>query len=143
MSSFLRKNNFVPIPLSKFVSKFHPQMVIMNTVIYCLVLWLEQRIVFKQLKGNPCNKHMAILEKINNAVLATAGDQIGQKNQKMQIPQAEAYRNLRSCQNFNFNHGQNFNFNLNFDHGQKDGLTTQLLFLICFNLLFTTCIVKS
>ena len=86
MSSVLRKNNIAPIALSKFVAKFHPQMVIMNTVIYCLVLWLEQRIVFKQLKGNPRNKHMAILEKINNAVLATAGDQIGQKNQKMQIP---------------------------------------------------------
>lgn len=142
MSSFLRKNNIAPIALSKSVSKFPLQMVIMNTVIYCRVLWLKQRIVFKQLKGNPHNKHMAILEKINNAALATEGNQIGQRNQKMQIPQVEAYRNLQSCQNSNFNHGQNFNFNLNFDHGQKDGLTTQLLFLICFNLLFTTRTVK-
>lgn len=86
MSSFLRKNNIAPIALSKSVSKFPLQMVIMNTVIYCRVLWLKQRIVFKQLKGNPHNKHMAILEKINNAALATEGNQIGQKNQKMQIP---------------------------------------------------------
>lgn len=82
MSSFLRKNNIAPIALSKSVSKFHPQMVIVNTVIYCLVLWLKQRIVFKQLKGNPRNKHMAVLKKINNVVLATEGNQIGQKNQK-------------------------------------------------------------
>lgn len=65
MSLFLRKNNIAPTALSKSVSKFHPQMMIMNTVIYHLVLWLKQRIVFKQLKGNPHNKHMAVLKKLN------------------------------------------------------------------------------
>lgn len=65
MSLFLRENNIAPIVLSTSVSKFYSQMVIMNTVIYHLVLWMKQRIVFKKLKGNPHNKHMAILEKLN------------------------------------------------------------------------------
>lgn len=65
MSLFLRKNNIAPITLSKSVSNFHPQMMIMNTVICHLMLWLKQKIVFKQLKGNPHNKHMAILKNLN------------------------------------------------------------------------------
>lgn len=65
MSLFLRKNNIAPITLSKSVSKFHPQTVIMSTVTCHLVLWLKQRLVFKQLEGNPRNKHMAILKKLN------------------------------------------------------------------------------
>lgn len=64
MSLFLRKNNITRYALSKSVSKFHSQMMIMNTVIYHLVLWINRVIVFKQLKGNPHNKHMAILKKI-------------------------------------------------------------------------------
>lgn len=65
MSLFLRKNNIAPITLSKSVSKFHTQMVIMSTVTCHLVLWLKQRLVVKQLEGNPRNKHMAILKKLN------------------------------------------------------------------------------
>lgn len=40
---------------------------------------------------------MAVLEKINNVVLATEGNQIGQKELEDAIPRAEAYRNLQSC----------------------------------------------
>lgn len=64
MSLFLRKNNISPISLSKSGSKFHPQVMIMNSLIYRFVLWLKQRIAFKHLKGNPYNKHMAVQKKI-------------------------------------------------------------------------------
>lgn len=62
---FKEKNNIAPIALSKSGSKFHPQAIMMNAAIYHLVLWLKQRIVFKQLKGNPHNKHRTILKKLN------------------------------------------------------------------------------
>lgn len=55
----------LPFALSKSVSKFHSQMMIMNTVIHHPVLWMKQRIVFKKLKGNPDNEHMAILKMLN------------------------------------------------------------------------------